>query len=856
MKVKNYLTSVILLVFFSLTLFSQENEIHLKKEIKEKNQFRQLRDLWQKELRRTSEDINPFVLENEARLSRFEMRNTKISEDIKIGKFDESLLNSVYVANGRLKGDWFEKGSLNQSGRIHTADFDKETDIVYLGSSGGNVWKGKIDGTNWQCLNNSLQFNNIVNIRYIKENNKVRILAFAEKNTWLTDNDGLTWTKSKGLDEVNNWGRVMVGVVTAINNTVFTLTEEWNYQTSTSKFVVYKSIDKGQNFTKIKEFNEKNVRIATPKYNDNSLYLIANDKVYLLNSVDEFELVGVNDTVEEVFDENFNYTFRVVNINNTNHLAVSYYMGGKANVSYSSNGGKYWLSSNPTENFFFMNNSFDLGAANPLNMYIGGVNCSFSSDGGMNWELVNQWYDYYPNPKTKLHADIPGIHSFLDKNNKEFFLICTDGGIYTAVGTEVNNISMSGLNVSQYYSVYTGKTNIFAGSQDQGFQASIFNKEGVLDFKQIYSGDYGHVNSANDGLYVWSVYPGFSLLYVASTNELKTNNFGGNYDDRVWLPPIVAVPDSPEKAIVAAGGSQNNSRIWELTYNGQLIESKELDYVFDSDDSYNDVSALAISKINPDLYFAGTKRGNFYKSTDRGITWTQSDVFAGPDGHYLYGSAILPSELNINNVYFAGSGYNNSAMFFSNDGGKSFKAVGEGLPKCTILELAQSNDENFIFAATTLGPYVYITSTNKWYSLMSYDSPEQTYWTVEFIKGQNIARFGTYGRGIWDLKISYMNNIDSKDVDKTSQNIIIEVNPNPIINDINVNVKSNIQGNCVVKLFDIKGKYIGEIFDGYIENEIKIHKKMSEFNNHLSKGKYFITASINGFVGFKSVVID
>jgi hypothetical protein len=38
-----------------------------------------------------------------------------------------------------------------------------------------------------------------------------------------------------------------------------------------------------------------------------------------------------------------------------------------------------------------------------------------------------------------------------------------------------------------------------------------------------------------------------------------------------------------------------------------------------------------------------------------------------------------------------------------------------------------------------------------WNDLSVYGGPDQTYWSVDFVPQLNIARFGTYGRGIWDF---------------------------------------------------------------------------------------------------------
>ena len=70
-----------------------------------------------------------------------------------------------------------------------------------------------------------------------------------------------------------------------------------------------------------------------------------------------------------------------------------------------------------------------------------------------------------------------------------------------------------------------------------------------------------------------------------------------------------------------------------------------------------------------------------------------------------------------------------------------------------MLELAGTLDDEYFFAATEIGPYVYISEEGAWTYLSGISAPDQTYWSVEYIPELHAARFGTYGRGIWDFII-------------------------------------------------------------------------------------------------------
>jgi hypothetical protein len=171
------------------------------------------------------------------------------------------------------------------------------------------------------------------------------------------------------------------------------------------------------------------------------------------------------------------------------------------------------------------------------------------------------------------------------------------------------------------------------------------------------------------------------------------------------------------------------------------------------------ISAMACSPINPNFRYVLTERGVFYKSTDGGKNWSRTAGFNGPQGHYFYGSSIVASAKNLGTLYIGGSGYSNSPAYVSTDHGTTFKEIKSGLPNTLIYQLAATPDEKMLFAATEVGPYVYVKADNKWYDMTGGSAPDQTYWSVDYIPSAKIVRFATYGRGVWDFRISTACNI-------------------------------------------------------------------------------------------------
>ena len=83
--------------------------------------------------------------------------------------------------------------------------------------------------------------------------------------------------------------------------------------------------------------------------------------------------------------------------------------------------------------------------------------------------------------------------------------------------------------------------------------------------------------------------------------------------------------------------------------------------------------------------------------------------------------------------------------------------MNNGLPNTLVFQLSGTLDDVILFAATEIGPYGYSRNDDEWFLISGLSAPDQTYWTVDYIPDINTARFGTYGRGIWDFVLNFRN---------------------------------------------------------------------------------------------------
>ena len=693
--------------------------------------------------------------------------------------FDRDEIMKVSVADREVEGEWLERGSNNLAGRILTADIDFENELIYCISDGGNIWRGSIEGEGWTSLNDGFQIRGAVMIRAMSYGSGTRVVVASGNGIYYTDNDGIVMEKSAGLEFLDSWGSIKRAVASDSGDLIYALLNEWDPVDSRAESSIYVSTDFGSTFDRAISFDQSEgfVQIEDADHFDIWMSRYFDGPLYVMNDIDLYTYDG--SSIDYISSAPGSYSGAVALTGGTESSVFLYaYSGGR--IFHSINSGQSWIDKGDSPSTWWWINGFSTSNLIRENVYIGGMEVYESSNSGGSWAKVNNWWDYYSDPGGMLHADIPEIRFFLDQEYNEVALISTDGGLYFSDSymDEVSNISLSGLGVSQYYSTYTTRYqpyHIYAGSQDQGFQKSLEDSHsGIRDFEQSISGDYGHLSSGDDGATIWANYPGFTIFFPNLTQSNQSISLDFPTSGHLWLAPLIADYTDPDIAYLGGGGVSGGHHIIKLTRFGSSLSYEELPFSFS-----NSVSAMAISPLDYSRWYVLTSGGQFYRSTDAGETWALT-FYGGPDGHYFYGSTILPSKVDPDVVYIGGSGYSSPPVYMSTNNGQSFSRMDEGLPNTLVYKLDSTEDSYLLFAATEAGPYVYVDHEGQWYDIAGLGAPDQTYWSLEYIPELLTARVGTYGRGIWDFVLSDDYNVLYGDLNNDTiiniQDIIVMIN--------------------------------------------------------------------------------
>lgn len=798
---------LLLIIYCDARAFDKDSLVSAEK--KKLGSVKKAREKWMKQIHKTEPGIDYKILDNETRHNRSLARQ----------KARPSIQQALEtIADGKISGTWTEKGSKNQAGRMLSADIDFTSGQIYAGSAGGNIWRGNLDGSDWEVLNDKLNFGYANRVRIYKKEGLKRIIAVCNQRVWYTENEGAEWREATGMENITANGSIKNSVVLD-NGDVYLLSMEWDPENWEQAVCVRYSSDGGLTFDKIAAWDwgiYDLTDIAAAEYENaqGAVYLAVRDT---LHKIEKGSFINKK-IIEEpemryLLDNNLMVRAELSAVTRNGATSLVYVCrqndAPMLGYFYSHDEGNKWELTGDFTSFDRW--SYAVSADDPSFLYWGNVNMVRSTDKGKTWEQIGSWDQYYNDPLNILHADIPSINSFIDPSGNEVVLISTDGGIYVSYDklATVKNLSLSGLNVSQYYDVMTndGRNAIYAGSQDQGLQKTLEDASGqVMDFDQVLSGDYGHFSSADGGKTLWTVYPTFALAWKDfDTPAAKPHYWMFQENNWMFISPTAPDYDDPDILYICGGNEGWNGSLWRLTLTDGTIIPHKFPYDFFAESEQGKVAAIATNPAFRNNVYTMTDNGFFFVSADKGANWTKK-TGKGPAPHYFHGSCILPSQKDASLIYVAGAGYSvPGGVLRSTDGGDSFEAMSDGLPNTMVYDIKFGDNEDYIFAATATGPYIYVKAAGRWYDMAGQGAPDQTYWAVEYLADKKTVRFATHGRGIWDFKITAIADVKNSE---PAENISMEIYPNPASDRLTLKAVSALGEKANIKIYDNAGRVL------------------------------------------------
>jgi hypothetical protein len=741
-------------------------------------------------------------------------------------------------ANGKIEGDWHERGPKNEAGDLREVDYDPSTDSLYIMSTAGHIWRGHLNGLTWSLVNDKIKFNTNLLVHVKKSNGSNRLIAAYgngkdNKKPRYSDDGGQTWTLPTGLDNgfYDGWGGPKKILELGDGKTIYYMVHTWKGSPWGNAIEIYKSIDRGQSYTLTLSLNGggydfNSVDMWKPN-NSNNIYVIDNSKKQFYsitsNTTNNTSTVSSPVTFNGVDNGDIKLTGRFANNIPTFYLLVS---GNKVYKSTNSNGSS-WNNLGQTTIDGKVESAFrDVWMANPNNnqLYMGGFQLYKSSDESTWTSQYPYWWTYYdkntalPQRKNNMHVDMMSMQYFKKADNTPFFLILNHAGIYASYDnlTSTTNLCQDGLNVVTLYDHATAADGtIFYGAQDKGTFRNTSNNNSnktPVASENMTTGDGMRERFFNNGQSWFGFLQNGSMICMYDKKATKQEWWQVPGDDIPgWINPVENHPDPSAKKCYVGGGNLNGgsgSYLIEMevswTGNGSSFKWNPTQFNYDfkanSRNGKSVIKALSASTKNWNKLYVATQDASFFYSSDAGANWTRST--------YTLPSALLPwsievSPTNANKVFICGTGWSNTGVYMSTNGGQTFTALSNQIIQATFFDMVLSPDEKVLYAATSEGPFAYVFEDNSWYSISGANTPFVDFRSVEYIASTNTVRFGTYGRGIWDFAIKLpVVGINNNNVIETELNIF----PNPTSEQVTLKA----QGTYLIKIYTERGILLKE----------------------------------------------
>ncbi len=426
-------------------------------------------------------------------------------------------------------------------------------------------------------------------------------------------------------------------------------------------------------------------------------------------------------------------------------------------------------------------------------IYITNTYMAVSNDGGKTTRNLGE--------KNK-HIDNHVI--WIDPSNTSHYLVGCDGGLYESYDAAENWQFKPNLPVTQFYKVATDNAlpfyNVHGGTQDNfsiGGPSQTLSENGIFNsdwfFTSTGDGFESQVDQGNPDIVYAQAQYGALTRYDKKSGEklfIQPQEREGEAAYRWnWDAPLMISQFDNKRIYIAANKvfrSDDQGNTWKVI-SGDLTRQTDrnklpvmgkvwsVDAVAKngSTDIYGNITALAESRLDENILYAGTDDGLIQVTTDGGNYWVKIDNIPGvPANTYVNQLVASQHDKKVAYVTFNHHRYGDfhPYIFKTTDGGKTWLPIQGNLPaRGTAYSIAEDHvDPDLLFAGTEFGVYTSIDGGAEWFRL-SGGLPTIAVRDIDIQRRENDLVLATFGRGFYVLDdYSVLRNIKKEALEKSA----------------------------------------------------------------------------------------
>ncbi|HET6990893.1 MAG TPA: PKD domain-containing protein, partial [Bacteroidia bacterium] len=616
----------------------------------------------------------------------------------------------------QMQGTWISRGPTNLIGSgagsygigmtISIAINHVDTNIVYLVSSCGSLWKSINDGNNWGLLTETSPG---FSFSYIKTDpiDGNTLYAVISGNLYKSIDGAVTWTQ---LNVVFNSSSFKLLIDPSNPQNLFLASLSNGIQ---------KSIDGGSTWSTINptyyhdiEFNPLNSNVILGFGASNTVVRSNDGGVTFTSSASIPVNYGISELAVTLADTSYVY---VLSVDGNYHGQVAVSTDGGATFTVRP------VSSNMLDGVSY---HFEVSPVDKNLIIHAGLRCSRSTDGGMTWNWAASQYYTFTNPPFE-HVD----NRFVMFNGSSFWS-CNDGGVYKSVdGGLTWTDKTPGLAITNFTALASSETDssvFVGGSWDNSIL--IHHSAGWSD---IFLGDgYNVAIKPSDPLTVYGKNQ-YSYSRTFNGNSTAGAPFAGLTESIYGFTAVYPIQfnhQNPNSMYLLA------ANVWKSTNNGN---------------SATQISNFSSNTGGGFLYVCNTDSNviftTYYHTSDNGVTWipnTKKVIAVDPDEPNKVWARNSPSEA--------------FGIFYSSDSGTTWTAIPSldlNLNSNSPLGLRCANNiHNGVYLFTGYSIYYSDDRLSNWQPF-SNGLPRVTISDMNVLSNFGKMRISTSGRGIWESNL-------------------------------------------------------------------------------------------------------
>jgi len=408
-------------------------------------------------------------------------------------------------------------------------------------------------------------------------------------------------------------------------------------------------------------------------------------------------------------------------------------------------------------------------------LYLMDASTQVSEDGGKTFRRLNNKHK---------HGDDHAVA--FKKDDPNYIMIGSDGGLYESFDLEKNWRYMPNLPVTQFYKVAVDDAEpfytIYGGTQDnntQGGPSRTDNVNGIRNsdwFITLFADGHQPATEPGNPDIMYSEWQQGNLVRVdRTTGEIvyiqPQPEADEDYERFNWDAPILVSPHSPTRLYFASQRvwrSENRGDSWtaisgDLTRNQERIslpimgstQSWDSPWDISAMSNYNTITSLAESPKQEGLIYAGTDDGLIQITDDGGKNWRKVEAGSLPNvPTTAFVNDIKADLFDVNTVYIALDNHKygdlNPYLLESTNRGKSWKSIKGNIPDRTLVwRLVQDHVKpNLLFLATEFGIYFTVDGGVQWTKLTG-DMPTISFRDLAIQRRENDLVGASFGRGFF-----------------------------------------------------------------------------------------------------------